>query len=336
MGAKAIIALFRQDLVNATRDNIILYMIVAPILLAVGARLLLPSLAVTQLRFAVERSVETRFIEGLAQFGEVEVLPTADEVRERTGRSDDVPGIILDDTGRLRIILEGNEQQGAALANLVMASLLRDEDRATILVEQVRAPDARLSEYSAVILAMIAVLMGGMSTGFIMVDEKESGVVRALAVSPLTMGQYTAARALFALLISTLAALVGSAILVGGTLNYALLLLACLIAAAVGLVLGYIIGGFASNQLEAVALIKIIMFAYLTVPVATIFVPANWQFLFYWLPNYWMFKNFETLFAGQVGPLPFWATCLLTLGVSAVYVAGLLPRLRSKIRLRYA
>lgn len=337
MGFKQIYSLFRQDLTNAMRDNIILYMIFAPVLLAIGARLLLPSLEATKLRFAADVAIGQALIDDLDRLGDVEVLEGSAAVQERVGRSDDVPGIILDESGTgYTVLLEGNEPEGEDLANLVMATLLRDEAAATVLHEQFRETRSLLKEYTAVILAMTAVLMGGMATGFIMVDEKESKAIRALAVTPLTMGQYTMARSTFAILTSSFVAISGSAVLMGTSINYGLLLIACLIASGVGVVLGYITGGFANNQFEAMAVIKIISFFYLTVPIITIFVPAQWQFFFYWLPNYWMFKAFENLFVGQVGSVGFWGTCALTLTVSALYLAGMLPRLRSKMRLRFA
>lgn len=335
MGLKAIYSLFRQDLTNALRDNIILYMIVAPILLAIGARVLLPSLEVSTLQFATETALSEEMLTDLRQLGDVELFDTPEAVQERVERSDDVFGIaVVDD--EFVVVLEGNEPEGETTANLIMSTLLKDEATASIYHEQLDEAGSRLTEYAAVILAMIAVMMGGMSAGFIMVDEKESKAVRALAVSPLTMTQYTIARGFFAVMISTVVAMIGSAILMGTTINYAQLAIACLIASGVGLVLGYVVGGFANNQFEAMALIKVVSFLFLTVPILSIFIPENWQLLLAWLPNYWMFKMFENLFVGQIGPVGFWGVCALTLIVSALYLAGMFPRLRSKMRLRYA
>jgi len=49
---KRIFNLLHQDWTNALRDNILLYMLIAPILLAVGARFFLPSLNDNQYTFA--------------------------------------------------------------------------------------------------------------------------------------------------------------------------------------------------------------------------------------------------------------------------------------------
>jgi hypothetical protein len=78
------------------------------------------------------------------------------------------------------------------------------------------------------------------------------------------------------------------------------------------------------------------MFAYLTVPILTIFVPSNWQWLFYLLPNYWMFKIFENLFVGQTGPAGFWTACGLTLLSSGIYLVAMTPLLRRQVQLRFA
>ena len=109
-----------------------------------------------------------------------------------------------------------------------------------------------------------------------------------------------------------------------------------LIASGVGVVIGYVVGGFTDSQLEAIGLIKIVNFAYLSIPILTIFVPESWQWLFYLLPNYWLFKIFETLFVGQQGPAGFWAACGLTVLTSALYLAALAPLLRRRVPLQFA
>lgn len=338
MNFKQIITLFRQDLTNSLRDNLVLYMFVAPILLALGARFFLPSLEETKITFAVERAVGQEVIAQLEELGDVSLFDSRREVIERVERSDDVPGIVLqaDAQDRFTVYLEGNEPEGEELATMVMSSVLQEGQVATFVQEELRASRSLLGEYGAVVLVMLAVMIGALVMGFLMVDDKETNAIQALAVSPLTMTHYLLARALFAMTFSTIIALISTAILAGTSVNYALLLLGFLIASSVGLIIGYVVGGFADNQLEAIGLIKIVMFAYLTIPVLSLFVPQGWQWAFYLLPNYWMFKIFEILFVGQGGPLGFWVACGLTLLLSALYLGAMAPLLRRRTQLRFA
>jgi ABC-2 type transport system permease protein len=334
MSIKQTVTLLRKDLTNALRDNLVLYMFVAPVLLALGARFLLPSLEETKLTFAVEQSLGAPLLAELESLGNVELFDSREGVLERVQRSDDVPGIVVEDGGYV-VYLEGNEPEGEQLATIIMSGVLNEGEVATFVHEELRASRSLLGEYGAVVLVMLAVMMGALIMGFLLVDEKESHVINALAVSPLTMSQYTFARALFAVSASTMIALISSAILVGSGVHYGLLLVGCVVSSMVGLVIGYVVGGFTENQLQAIGLIKIVVFAYLTIPILTIFVPDNWQWAFYVLPNYWMFKILENLYVGQMGPVGFWAACGLTLLTSAVYLALLTPLLRPRMRLRY-
>lgn len=335
MRIRQITSLFRQDLTNAMRDNLVVYMFVAPILLALGARFFLPSLEETKITFAVEQAVGEGVIARLEQLGDVDLYASRDAVIERVERNDDVPGIVADGDA-FTVYLEGNEPEGQELATLVMSSVLQDGEVATFVHEELRASRSQISEYGAVVLVMLAVMIGALVMGFLMVDDKETNAIKALGVSPLTMGHYLLARGLFAVTFSTVIALISTAILVGTAVNYGMLLVGFLIAASVGLIIGYVVGGFTDSQLEAIGLIKIVMFAYLTVPILTIFVPSNWQWLFYLLPNYWMFKIFENLFVGQTGPAGFWTACGLTLLSSGIYLVAMTPLLRRQVQLRFA
>lgn len=335
MNLKTIFSLFRQDLTNAMRDNLVIYMLIAPLLLALGARVLLPSLEETKLTYAVESAVDQTVIDGLEALGDVALFDGREEVIARVERSDDVPGIVRDgDT--FTVYLEGNEPQGEEIAAMVMSSVLHEDEVSTFVHEELRASRSLISEYGAVVLVMLAVMIGALVMGFLMVDDKETNAIQALAVSPLTMAQYLLARGLFAVIFGAIIALISSAILAGTAVNYALLLVGFLVAGSVGLIIGYILGGFAGNQLEAIGLIKIVMFAYLTIPILTIFVPHNWQWAFYLLPNYWMFKIFENLFVGQIGPIGFWGATALTLVSSVAYLLALAPLMRRRVQLRFA
>lgn len=335
MKLRTLTSLFRQDLTNAMRDNLVIYMFIAPILLAFGARMLLPSLEETKITYAVESGVGQPVIDELETLGDVDVFDSREAVIERVERSDDVPGIVREGDGFV-VYLEGNEPEGEEIATMVMGSVLSDGEVASFAHEELRASRSLLGEYGAVVLVMLAVMIGALVMGFLMVDDKESRAIEALGVSPLTLVQYLLARGFFAVVFSTVIALISSAILAGTSVNYALLLVGFLVSSFVGIVIGYILGGFANNQLEAIGLIKIVMFAYLTIPILSVFVSESWQWAFYLLPNFWMFKIFENLFVAQSGPVGFWGATGLTLATSLLYLLALAPLLRRRVQLRFA
>ena len=121
--------------------------------------------------------------------------------------------------------------------------------------------------------------------------------------------------------------------MVGSAVNYWLLLGGFIFSFGIAILLGYLIGGFTETQVQAMSLLKIVNIVYLTIPIVSIFIPRGWHFLFYILPNYWMFIIFENIFVGQIGPVGFWGASLLTLASSFIVVLLLLPGLRKKLKL---
>lgn len=330
---KRVTTLFQQDFTVAMRDNIILYMMIAPMLLATLARLFLPSLDNIQVTFAVDRSVGAAIIESLQAFGEVELFDSRDEVVARVERMDDVAGIAASGAD-IEVVLEGNEPEGAELAGVVLRQVLAKEPASPITHTALGGDQSRITEYGAVIAAMMGLLLGALVGALVMVDEKETQSIKALAVSPLRLRDYTVARALFALAISLVNVVVASAILLGTAVSYPQLILGFLFASGIAIVIGYSVGGFADNQLGAIAIVKVLLFVYMSIPVITIWIPQRWHIFFYPLPNYWMWKIFENIHIGQIGPVGFWGACALTLAESALVIAILIPFMKKRLALR--
>jgi ABC-2 type transport system permease protein len=330
---KRILNLMRQDWTNALRDNIMIYGMVAPILLAVGARLFVPSIGEAQYTFAVQDGMDSALIQRLDSIGMVELLPSAEAVRARVLRSDDVPGLAFVD-GQPTLLMEGNEGGEAEILQRVFQQALSGEPVSVFTRTADSAARSLITEYTAIIFIMIACMLGALVMAFNIIEDKETRAIRALGVSPLSMLELTLARGLFALLLSLVLVFASTAILVGGQVNYALLLVAFLFSVGLPILTGYIIGGLADSQLKAIAILKFYMLVYLTLPIVSIVIPREWHFFFYILPNYWMWQTFERVFIGDLGGLNFWASGLITLVSSLVLVVAFLPVLRRQLKLR--
>lgn len=325
--------LMRQDLTNALRDNILLYMMVAPLLLAIGARLFLPSLDQARLTFAVQSGLDPASIRRLEQVGGVEVYADAEAVRARVLRSDDVPGVVVRDGAPL-LVMEGNEGEGAAVLARVIEQALGGETVAEYSRTDVAAGRSLLTEYAGIVFIMIGSLLGALVMAFNIIEDKETRAVRALGVSPLSMLELTLARGLFALVVGLALVLSTTTIILGGAVHYGLLLVGFAFAVALPILTGYVIGGLADSQLKAIAVLKFYMIVYLTVPIVSVFVPRQWHVFLYPLPNYWMWQTFESLFVSTSAGPGFWVAGPVTLASSLALVALLLPRLRRQLKLR--
>ncbi len=321
----------RQDFANALRDNLMIWMIVAPLAMALGAKAFLPSLDDIKYRFALDASLDAAVVEKISSFGIVELFDSPDALEERVNRNDDVIGIAAQDGG-YAILLEGNEEEGEEIARLVLNAVQSPQQYAAF--ERVASGEQSLiTQYGAIIMILFGVMLGTLVSGMNMVHDKETGAIKALGVSPLTLAEYTLARGLFGFLLSLVLAVGSSLILVGTSVDYLYLLIGFVASFGIGILYGYGIGGFADTQIQAMAIMKILGWVFLSIPVLSIFVPRGWHFLFYILPNYWMFIIYENVLVGKLGAVGFWGACALTIVSSLIAIGIMLPFLRKRIKL---
>ena len=323
----------QQDWVNAIRDNIILYMLIAPILLAIGARVVLPSVNQAQYTFAVQAGLESGVIDKIDSIANIEFFPDQISVKERVLRSDDVPGVILQDN-QLELIMEGNEGGEADILRSVFEQVLVGDPVSSITFTRSEGMRSLVKEYTAMLFIMVGSLLGALVMAFNIIEDKESNALRALGVSPLSMLELTLARGLFALILSLAIILAATLIIMGTTINYGLMLIGFLFSIGLPILTGYAIGGFADSQLKAIAILKFYMLIYLTIPAVSIFVPRSWHWLFYGLPNYWMWHTFENVFIGNLGGPGFWWSGIITIGLSFIFLGIAFPILRRQMKLR--
>ncbi|MFW6363446.1 MAG: ABC transporter permease [Spirochaeta sp.] len=317
---KKILALIKFDITNAIRDSLIIYLLVAPILLAGGLRVFLPNIEASVITIALEvpdqgtdQERAMHMADSLSRFARVETFSGSEAVRNRVMDTDDVGGIVLSEQG-WHILLEGNENQES---ESVMRSILDVAARDGFIGEyQVSEPSkpSLLGPYAAVILVMMAALIGGLAVAFAMIDEKEQGIHRAFAISPLRPWQYFTARGGLSFGLGIAVALAGHLILLGGSVSLGRFSIALLSSAAMPLAIALLVGGIAKNQIQAIAVLKVVMLVYLTVPMVTIFISPQWHPIFYVFPNYWMFRSFEDLYLGFRGDSGFW----ISVGINAV------------------
>lgn len=328
---KRILNIMGLDMANALRDNIIIYMMIAPLLMALALQIFFPSFQEAGLNIAVEEAVGAEIIQKLEQFGRVEVLADAQAVKDRVRRSDAIGGLVLEQ-GKPVLLLEGNEPQAivqsyTAMLEKVMAPrpLLELEHKS------VGSGPSLLYQYLVISILMMTILLGAVVPGFNLIHEKETKAVKALNTSPMTIADYVASRGLLAVLIGLIASLGVSLILAGLGVSYPQLILALLASALLTTLLILVIGVAADNQITAIAVLKIVMPLYLALPLISQFVSEKVRIAFWILPNYWQFLMLKIIFIGGEN---FALAALLTLSLSILWFIALIPILKKKLTLR--
>lgn len=313
-------SLVSKDLLHASRENILIYVLVFPLVFAVFLRLFLPSLENMEITFALDRSVPSEMARRLEEYGRVEHFDSVEEVKQRVSKFDDVPGI-YHNGDKYVVVLEGNEDDhvkglpGAIIDYLSDGSL--SVGTRTVSMGS-RASMAR--EYGAILLAITCVAMGGLAIGLSIVDDRESRTLRALSVAPVRTGAYLAGKSVFGLSSSFVLALASMAIILGGGVDYLRLIPAVAVALTWGLATGFIMGYVCANQLTAIALLKLLAMALLGIPFAAVFVPKRFMWVLYPFPNYWSFEAMRRVLVepGMSATAPNLLALLLSAGLLAV------------------
>jgi len=144
--------------------------------------------------------------------------------------------------------------------------------------------------FSAFLLLLIPLLLGTLS-GFLILEEKESGLLMFFSVTPLTRKGYFYYRvfipfflgAIFSFLVSSFSGLL--------TIPLSFLAPIILIAALEAPIITLFLGTFATNRVEGLAFSKGlgVMFA---APVSGYLIESNWHFLAGLIPPYWITQAF--------------------------------------------
>jgi len=173
------------------------------------------------------------------------------------------------------------------------------------IIETRVADRLQLSAYAPLAACLVAVLVPyclGIVLGFQLLEEKEANCLAAVAVTPMSLGRYFGYR-------SGLYVLAGIPLLVGLHELVALvevplgsLLLVSVAAAPTVPLMALVIATFASNQVEGFAVMKGFGFLIL-LPLASFFLPGNWDLLVGILPTYWPIKAYFASVEGSVSVL---------------------------------
>ena len=315
---KRILNLMCQDIALALRDSIIIYIALGPILMAVALRLFMPSVEDVRLTFAVENGIGARYISEFERYGNVEKYRNRREIIKRVERPDMIPGII-NDNGKISILFEGNEAK-SLIENYrtVFSAVFYESESLDLTTKTLPSNNSFMMEILTVLIIMTTIFLGGVASGFNIVGEKDANVIRALAVSPLEMYEFVAARGLLAFVTSVVTVITGSLIIAGWNINYLMLLILLLSSCTVTALVSLVIGRLANNQISAISAIKFAMPVFLTIPIASLFLPQKLLLIMYPFPNYWQFRALRSIYSGAAMNSDFLVSSLMTFVIGTV------------------
>lgn len=241
-------------------------------------------------------------------------------------------GIVVSTVGeklKFELVLQGHES--ARIRNLQQASLegallARQPNFLSTIRTTTLRPDApRLSDRQGILpvyLTMNVALMGLFIIAAYIFLDKEEGVIKALAVSPLATWQYLASKMLLMLCLGVVSTLV-VVLLLGGTANLLWLMALVVASNLFGSALGLLIASYFDSMVQAMEVLYTAMVVLMFASYSYL-MPAFSPWWVRLLPTYSMLVAFrETLLVGGDMQLVFMTIMmLLLLGAAAFYAAN--------------
>jgi hypothetical protein len=307
-----------------------LFIMLIPLLLAVGINLVTPGINDTTVNVAMVKGENDAQATYFDQFAHVELLGDAQAVEERVMKRDSVVGVVLQG-GADTILVQGNESESvvdyAKMIKTLYESDVRLEDARAEIVGFGRTIPP-LKKMLVNVLLMMNTLFVGMLISLNIVEEKSDRTISAVNVTPTSRAAFILGKSLIGMVV----ALVSSAacLLITGFsgVNLGQAALVIFAATILSMMVGFVQGVGSSDVMEAAGSVKLMFLPLAGSVVGYELVKGSWQIAFYWSPFYWAYRANDMILA-KSGT---WPQLLLyvaiILAVCAVVYAAVSPRVR--------
>lgn len=323
---KTLILNIKRELLIVFKNGLSLYMTLAPAILALIFIIVFGVMGQSSMKLAVDNSVETDYLARLESMAEVEKFADFELLRDRVNKSDNLAGVYVN-SGTLTLLVQGNEDnEYIATAEAVANSAFNEIPNfhsVNITPKNNLAYDITMS-----VVFLLALFIGGATVGLSVVSERENGVIRAYAISPMSLPVYILTKLVPALIISIVGSIM-AALIIGKGLGVVIIAFFSIL--TIGFIV-FTIGAFAKNQVAAIGVLKLVMPLCLIMPVAAVFVPENVKMFFYVFPMYWQYIAIDAALNGS-GVLPASFTGLIVSAVWFITIVVYFSR-KSGLRLR--
>lgn len=325
-----ILRITRKDAKIATRDSMIIYVIVIPILLALGILFLAPGITDSSIKVAMLESDNQEHIEYMKNYVQVELFDSVEELERRVLKRDDIPGVIPTDGG-YEIIVEGNEAseiiEGTQRIN-VFYELGATKENTTAQILSFEKSEPPLKGQLTNMLVLLIIMLAGMIISLGIVEEKSDNTVSAMNVTPVSQNGFIIGKSLLGGLVALSSIVISLLILGYSDINWGMIILIGLTTMILTLLVGLIQGVSSSDVIEAAAGVKLLFLPIAGSIAGYELLSANWQWTMYWSPFYWAYKANDMILSKTA----LWSEVLLygviVFGISIVIYILVMPRIR--------
>ena len=315
----------RNDLRVGLGNQQMVLLLMAPIIIAVSIRLMLPVIDGAKPTLVAAGSFQQLVVDHLERRADVVWVEDRDAVVERVQGVDDIIGVYGAPERSIEVIIEGNELQ--ALRNypgLVINEAIAMLEGGTPLVvehEQLALTEGLNRSQSLSVVLFMVLLLVSMFPALAIVGDRETQTLDSLRVAPLSFAEYLVAKILVMVDIGGVMFTLVTVILLGADVPWSLLAVGFLACLPSAVFVVSIIGAFANDQMTAMSLVRVVALA-MMIPIAlSLYFGAGESI---WLAPWTMHWAGQALVAaleGQAGPTADAFLWSLVTGVPLVGVA---------------
>jgi ABC-type multidrug transport system permease subunit len=286
-----------RDIRVNTRDFIALYILLFPIIFAVGIQLLAPSVNDTTVRLALLESDDPAKAEYLEQFASVELFADMEALTTRVEKRDHTVAILTEgDTSY--ILTQGNEPESVTeFAKMLNSFHALGLDVAETTAEFISFghSESPLKKMLVNISLLFVSVLAGMMISLNIVEEKMDNTISAINISPISRVGFILGKSMMGLFLAVYGSIALVWITGYGDVNFGQMLLAIFAVTLLSLVVGFIQGIANNDVMNAAAGMKM-MFLPVGAAVAAVEILSDkWQILFYWVPFYWTYRGNDAI-----------------------------------------
>lgn len=327
---RRIIAVFLRDMKVSLRDFIALYIIAFPLLFALVINLFVPGVNDSTVNIAMLEGDDPEHVGYFEDYAVVELFETADDVRHRVEKRDNVIGI-LPEKDDYYILAQGNEPDGLVDYVKTLRAYeyfgVTSEDTSVAFTDfgQTIPPIKKLLVNVAIMLASV---LGGMLIALNIVEEKVDNTISAMNVTPISRGAYIAGKSIIGIMVPVVGT-VAMLVLTGfGNVNMLQLLMMLLATSSLSILVGFIEGINNKDVMEAAGNIKILFLPLMGSVAGAELLSDKWQKFFYPIPFYWTYKANDMILSrsGTWGKISLYTAFVIA--ISAIVFAVVAPKIR--------
>lgn len=298
---RRIMTMIAKDLRTSSRDQISLYILLSPILLGLLLLLVIPIFEDPKPQFVTTGSLAERDREALATHGLLEIVDDRAALERRVLERDDSVGIVpLDDLGAVEIIVQGDEPEPLhALPRRILEQARRDAAAPATTVAPAE-PDPELRRIAAALLGFSVSALLALMLGYAILEETTTKTYLVYDVSPLRFAEYLAAKLALLTILSLALVIPAVGIPLGFDVDWLALALLILAGTPFAASIGLLIGVFAKDPLNAIALTKALSPVWTSLPILGFVLPERWMWTQFPFANHWAVQGlFHALGDGQ-------------------------------------